>query len=167
MSERRGRRAIVALALAFMALALTPAESAAEVVWAILEGYSEVPAISTVGNGAFRGVISDDGASISFLLAYFDLPTAVSAAHIHLGQPGVNGSIAAFLCGGGGQPACGASPAQLTGVITAASVQAIASQGLAAGDLAALIRAIRRGAAYVNVHTSAFGGGEIRGQINP
>ena len=28
-----------------------------------------------------------------------------------------------------------------------------------------LVRALRAGAAYANVHTTTFGGGEIRGQI--
>jgi hypothetical protein len=40
-----------------------------------------------------------------------------------------------------------------------------AGQGVAAGELADLIRAIRAGAAYVNVHTATYPTGEIRGQI--
>jgi hypothetical protein len=41
----------------------------------------------------------------------------------------------------------------------------MAPQQLAAGDLAAVITAIRAGAAYANVHTTLSTGGEIRGQI--
>jgi hypothetical protein len=51
------------------------------------------------------------------------------------------------------------------GTIIASDVLAIAAQGLAAGDLAAVVRAIRAGFAYVNVHTTVFPSGEIRGQI--
>jgi len=42
---------------------------------------------------------------------------------------------------------------------------AIAPQGLAAGDLAGVLKAIREGVAYVNIHSANFPNGEIRGQI--
>jgi hypothetical protein len=55
----------------------------------------------------------------------------------------------------------------VSGEITTANVIAgsMAPQQLAAGDLAAVIAAIRAGAAYANVHTNVSPGGEIRGQI--
>jgi hypothetical protein len=73
--------------------------------------------------------------------------------------------VAAFLCGGGGKPACPPAGGTITGTITAADVVAIPTQNLAAGDLASLMKAIRAGVAYVNVHTTNFPSGEIRGQI--
>ena len=39
-------------------------------------------------------------------------------------------------------------------------------QGLEDGEVDELIRAIRAGATYVNLHTGGFPGGEIRAQIN-
>lgn len=42
----------------------------------------------------------------------------------------------------------------------------IPAQGLTAGDLKSLIAAIRSGSAYVNVHTTRFPAGEIRGQLS-
>jgi hypothetical protein len=44
-------------------------------------------------------------------------------------------------------------------------VKAITAQSQDAGDIAALIRAIKAGYTYANVHSQAFGTGEIRGQI--
>jgi len=53
----------------------------------------------------------------------------------------------------------------VTGTITAADILAITAQGLAAEDFAGAVRAIESGNTYVNVHTTLFPGGEIRGQI--
>jgi hypothetical protein len=45
-------------------------------------------------------------------------------------------------------------------------VIAIAAQGVAAGEFAEVVDAIRAGVTYANVHTfPIFTGGEIRGQI--
>jgi hypothetical protein len=53
-----------------------------------------------------------------------------------------------------------------SGTITAASVLASpTTQQLPAGDLQKVIRALRAGAGYANVHTANSPGGEIRGQI--
>jgi hypothetical protein len=49
--------------------------------------------------------------------------------------------------------------------ITAADVVGPGGQGIAAGEFAEILNALRAGVAYANVHTAAFGGGEIRGQI--
>jgi hypothetical protein len=54
----------------------------------------------------------------------------------------------------------------VSGTITPASVIGPAAQGIQAGEFAELVRALRAGAAYANVHTTTFPGGEIRGQIS-
>lgn len=88
-----------------------------------------------------------------------------TAAHIHFGQPGVNGGVIAFLCGGDDRPNCPGVAGTVSGVISAADILAIAGQGLQAGDLEGALQAMRRGAAYVNVHSTLFPEGEIRGQV--
>jgi hypothetical protein len=88
-------------------------------------------------------------------------------AHIHFGQKNVSGGVAAFLCGGGSKPAaCPAREGTVTGTIVAADVVGPSNQGIAAGEFAELVRAIRAGKTYANVHSSKFPGGEIRGQIS-
>jgi CHRD domain-containing protein len=69
-----------------------------------------------------------------------------------------------FLCGGGSKPACPAS-GTVTGTIVPADVIGPSGQGIAAGEFAELVRAIRNGATYANLHTEMFPGGEIRGNI--
>ncbi len=87
------------------------------------------------------------------------------AAHIHLGQRSVNGGVAAFLCGGGDKPPCPATAGTVTGVIDAADIIGPVQQSIAAGEFNELVRAIRSGVSYANVHTNKHPGGEIRGQI--
>jgi CHRD domain len=53
----------------------------------------------------------------------------------------------------------------VSGVLTAPDVIGPALQGVPAGEFAEFIRALRASAAYGNVHTAAFPGGEIRGQV--
>jgi hypothetical protein len=153
-------------------MAVTVGVAQAEHIGATLTGYEEVPSVSTVASGEFRGFISRNDDSIDYELTYSGLQGAVRQAHIHVAQLGVNGSIVIWLCGTATNPGptgtqtCPPSGA-VTGHITAANVIAgsTESQQLTAGDLEEVIRVIRAGAAYVNVHTSLSGGGEIRGQI--
>lgn len=139
-----------------------------------LSGYEEVPTLSTNGAGFFKASVSRD--EIRYALNYggmFDANPAggtVTQAHIHLGARAVNGGVSAFLCsnlgnGPAGTPAC---PAQgtVTGVITPMQVVGPAGQGIQPGEFGELVRALRAGAAYANVHTTTFPGGEIRGQIS-
>jgi hypothetical protein len=51
-------------------------------------------------------------------------------------------------------------------VLTPANVIGPAAQGVAPGEFAELVRAIRAGVTYANVHTTTHGSGEIRGQIS-
>ena len=128
-----------------------------------LDSYQEVPTLSTTGHGKFKAKVRGD--TIEYRLSYADLTSPVKFAHIHLGRPAVNGGVIAFLCGGGGKPACPAS-GEVTGTIVAADVMGLPDQGLAAKDFAAFVRALKAGATYANVHTDNFPSGEIRGQIN-
>lgn len=138
-----------------------------------LSGYHEVPAVSTTGYGVFRARIDNSGESIDYELAYDDIEGDVTQAHIHLGQPDVNGSIAVFLCtnlgnGPAGTQACPPAPAIITGTIIAVDVVALAAtQGLEAGAFEELVEAIRAGVTYVNVHTTKFPGGEVRSGLAP
>ena len=53
----------------------------------------------------------------------------------------------------------------ISGTIVAADVVGPAGQGIAATEFAEVVRAIRHGATYANVHTRRSGTGEIRGNI--
>ena len=136
-----------------------------------LNGYQEVPAVSSTGGGSFRAAVSQTGDAIAYKLSYSALEGDVTQAHIHFGQRGVNGSIVTFLCstlgnGPAGTQACPPAPATIEGTIEADDIVAsAAAQGIAAGEFAEVLRAIKSGMTYANVHSTKHAGGEIRSQL--
>lgn len=139
-------------------------------VRAELDGFEEVPAVSTTGNGSFRATLSNDGQELTYELSYADLEGLVAQAHLHLGQRAVNGGISIFLCtnlgnGPAGTQVCPPAPATVSGTVSAADVIGPADQGIEPGEFEEVVRAIRDGSVYVNVHSDLFPGGEIRGQL--
>ena len=131
----------------------------------------EVPAVSSEARGSFSAVIDEAAQTINYELKYEALEGTVTQAHIHTAQFGVNGGIMVWLCGTAalpgpaGTPVCPISPGTISGVLTPTQVVAVVAQGIAPGEFAEVVRAIRNGVAYANVHSTKFVGGEIRGQI--
>lgn len=145
-----------------------------------LSGFEEVPVVITTGQGDLRLTINPGGTAIDYTLTFSDLQANVTQAHIHVAQEGVNGGIVLWLCQTTGVPApaaiaattpfCDAAPnttrrGTVTGTLTSANVQPIATQQVAAGNLDDVLIAIAAGKAYANVHTTVSPGGEIRGQV--
>ena len=136
---------------------------------------SLVGAISTGARGRFRAVIDDRAPAIDYVLTYEALEGTVAQAHIHFGQKHTVGAIVAWLCQGtvrapeqvASTPECPQS-GTVTGTILPGMVLA-PGQGFETTDdlFHELVRAIRAGATYANVHSSKFGPGEIRGQLEP
>ena len=137
---------------------------------ASLNGFEENPPISTRARGTFRASIR--GTRIQWELRYRGIEGgAVQQAHIHFAPRRVNGGISAWLCGNLATTPAGVQrcPQQgtISGVVRARDVVGPANQGIAPGQLNELIRAMRRGFTYANVHSATYPGGEIRGQILP
>jgi len=134
-----------------------------------LRGLNEVPPTASRAAAELRATLSADETSIAFTLDFEGLSGAPGAAHIHFGPPRVNGGVMVFFCGGGGKPACPASTAgSVSGTITAADIVGPAAQGIApapAGLFADVVRAIKTGNGYANMHTASFPSGEVRGKV--
>lgn len=143
---------------------------------AFLRSYEEVPAVSSSAWGEFRARLIPDlsavgeVAAIEWELRYTGLQADWLEAVIRFGQRGVNGNIVVFLCTDLQTnpvlvPFCPAV-GNVSGVITPDHVgNGAAAQGIGAGEFGELVRAVRVGATYVNLHSSSFPTGEIRGQI--
>ncbi len=129
-----------------------------------LRGDEEVPARDTAAQGQAIFHVNEDGSAISYKLNVANIENVLQA-HIHLAPAGSNGGIVAWL-----YPA--APPAQLIpgrtqGTLGEGEITASSLVGALSGQpLSALIDRMRNGGAYVNVHTSQFPPGEIRGQID-
>lgn len=135
-------------ALAVAGLALAAPQRDTYALSANLRARSEVPKPSRVPAGAvglFTGKaveLQSDRARLTWRLTFRKLSGRAIAAHIHAGRPGKAGNVIVPLCG----------PCR-------------SGQRGAATITHAQLRAIRRGATYVNVHTVRNAAGEVRGQL--
>ncbi len=142
-----------------------------------LSGYEETPnTLSTAGTGEFTARLNDDGTSLHYKLTYSGLEGTVTQAHVHFGARALSGGISFWLCEtatnqspSASTPTCPAPGGTVEGDITAAEVigpnSPPANQGIEPGALNEILAAMRAGAAYANVHSSKWPGGEIRAQI--
>ena len=119
-----------------------------------LSGTQEVPPVATEGVGEAK--FESDGTSVDFELKWDDLTTPAFAAHIHCGATGENGPVGVTLFDG-----VMGTEGEVTGSFTAPNV----GNGCGWEDLADVLGAMATGGAYVNVHTTQHGGGEVRGQV--
>ena len=128
-----------------------------------LVGDNEVPPINTKATATLELTV---WSTITFTITYANLSTPLLFSHFHFAPTKVAGGVMIFLCGGGGQPTCPQTlSGTITGTITAANVTGVPAQGIAAGDLTSALEAVGEGNAYINMHTTMFPGGELRGQI--
>lgn len=129
-----------------------------------LSGDQEVPAVDTDATGVAKFQLRGDGEALGFRVNVASIDD-VTMAHIHLAPRGENGAVVAWLYPDAPPPQLieGRTNGPLaTGTVTDDDLVG----PLAGADLDALVDAIEAGEAYVNVHTSEFGSGEIRGQID-
>jgi hypothetical protein len=126
-------------AFPYLKTPLAGSGNAPRVFVATLGGGEEVPPVATTANGACTGLLDANASALS--LSCTHTVAGAVAAHIHLGAAGTEGGV---ICDLGPGP----SPILATCPLSAAQLSALRQEGL-----------------YVNVHSGAFPGGEIRGQL--
>lgn len=136
-----------------------------------MDGYEEVPSISTAGHGHLWMRVNPDERTIEYKLTYAGLSSPVTRAHIHFGRQYTNGGVMVTLCRSAAAPdpntlapMC-VDEGMVAGTITVAQIVGPAGQGIGPGQIREFVRALRARAAYVNVHTERVPSGEIRGQV--
>ena len=155
-------RVLCLLAAACLVPATLASAQSRITVRAMLGGGNEVPGISAAAHGEAVVTVDRSAGTIDYEVNIFNLPTGIVAAHIHSGTAGVNGPIVInFPVAAVGQ----SGAFQLKGSARASELIARPEAGVRSFEDVAF--AIASGATYVNVHTQANPGGEIRGQLCP
>ena len=114
------------------------------------------------GQAIFR--LGDDGMELHYRLIVANIEN-VTQSHIHMGPADGTGGIVVWLYPSA--PPSQLIPGRTQGILAEGTITAANLTGALAGmTLSDLVAAIRAGNTYVNVHTSQFPPGEIRGQIH-
>jgi len=139
----RLRGAMLVATIAVAGCAMTPMASNTVNFVATLSGTAEVPPNGSTGTGTLEASLTKDTSVLRWKISYSGLTGPASAAHFH--GPAMAGANAGVVV-----PITGnlASPINGTATLTEAQVEALLA-----------------GSWYVNVHTAANPGGEVRGQV--
>jgi hypothetical protein len=136
------RSGLTALACAALLAAAVPAMAATVNLKADLKSTNEVPPTDSKGNGSVTATFDTASKQLAWKGTVSGLTGPATAAHFHAGESGKNGAVVV--------PIAGADKGSFEGSATLTDAQA--------ADL-------MDGKWYVNVHTAANKGGEIRGQV--
>ena len=138
------------------------AQNNAVVLRATLNGGEETPTAVLSGAVATAEVgVDSENQEIAVQVRVFNLPSGSTASHIHIAPRGVTGPVVIDFPIGRG----------VTGDFTLNfrvhdGVAFHARPEIGINTFADALQAIVGGQAYVNIHTSTFPGGEIRGQLS-
>ncbi len=128
-----------------------------------LSGGQEVPPIASTAQGEARFRFSKGGNSLDYKLIAANIDN-VTTAHIHAGTKGTNGPVVVNLYPTTAFPILGVG--RVNGVLAEGTITAADFVGPGAGaPLSALMEAMAAGEVYVDIHTSRYPEGEIRGQM--
>ncbi len=155
---------LVVLLFGATSMGVATAQQARTAWVAYLSNTEEVPTNASRATGMASFQLNAAGNAINYWLSVDNFQN-VMMAHIHIGAAGQNGPVAVWLYPAAPPPVViqGTVSGMIgSGTITPAN---FAGGPLAGQPLSALINALNSGGAYVNAHTPAFPGGEIRGQI--
>lgn len=121
-----------------------------------LTGSEEVPSNSSPAQGQAVFMFNSDLSAMYFRFNVANLEGDMTGAHIHCNVVGQNGPVGVNLLGN-----AGTNGGSSSGTITDAQVT-----GCGWTSLSDVLDAITSGGAYINVHSTVYPGGEIRGQID-
>ena len=135
---------ILITSLAILCLA-SQAQAASNNFNFTLSGAEQVPPNASAGTGSCNVVLDDVTGAVSVSCNFSGLSSVATAAHIHgLAGPGINAGVILAL------------------TATAATSGTITGNGIIS---AAQVTGMIGGLTYINLHSSMYPGGELRGQV--
>lgn len=136
--------------LCLMILGITPLSHAQSTFEAILSGSNEAPPITTTANGSISATLN--GSELVVEGSFEGLTGDYAASHVHSAMAGTSGGVVVALSPTVDSDNRGGTfeGANNTFTLTTEQVATLEAQGM-----------------YINIHSSTFGSGELRGQIVP
>ena len=147
------------LTLGVLAAGATAARAEVFTLTAALTGSEENPAINTGAFGSATITLDTGARTVTYRVDVFNLPSGVTASHIHVGGVGTNGPIIVNFA----PPVNASNDFGYSGTVPESQWLTRPDQGIRSGD--DVIQAILGNNTYVNVHSTVNGGGEIRGRL--
>jgi hypothetical protein len=125
---------------------------------ALLSGQNEIPPVTTSASGlaTFAVIVDATGKRITYSLEATTI-TGITAAHIHNGDATTAAGPVVVTLFSTSPPTGPVNGKFADGTIRTDDVQGM--------SLEELLNKMRDSTVYVNVHTTTYGGGEIRGQV--
>lgn len=155
------RRAFTLLGAGVLVLLASAAQAQAQTInfTAALHGGNEIPGVVTGSAGT--GTVSLNTATnvVTYRIDVYNMPVGTTASHFHVGAAGVAGPVVVNFT----VPANISNDYSISGTASAADLLPRSAQGINSWD--DFIQALVLGNIYMNVHSTANGGGEIRGQV--
>ena len=126
-----------------------------------LSGANEIPGLVSGSGGTATISLNTVTQAVTYRVDVYNLPSGTTAAHFHVGGPGVSGPVVVNF------PVTPnvSNDFAISGTATAADLVPRTAQGIGSWD--DFIQALTLGQVYVNVHSSVNPGGEVRGQVLP
>jgi len=122
----------------------------------------QVPAVNTMAFGFAEVQLSEDNNTLSFEVVVCNIANVIS--HIHVGAAGTNGPVVLPFFGSS-TPFNSTRGCDTLAEGTRTSDNLVARPDAGINTWTDFINALIAGNTYVNVHTTAHTGGEIRGQL--
>ena len=145
------------------ALLIGTAAASAQVVvaTATLGGGDETPILLSGAAGTAEVAIDVAAKEFAVTLRIFNIPTTTTAGHIHVGSKGIAGPVVIDF------PAIAGRLGDFVTTFRVGEASFRANPAIGINTIDDLIQAVANGNAYVNIHTTTFPAGEIRGQLVP
>jgi hypothetical protein len=154
----RGIR-ILLLAATMAVVTVLPAAAQTYNLTANLTGAGENPGINTGAFGTATITVDMGARTVTYKIDVFNLPSGVTASHIHAGAVGTNGPVVVIFA----PPVPASNDFGFSGTVRDTEFSLNGNAGIRSAD--DMFQAIIGGNSYVNVHSNVNPGGEIRGQL--